>query len=405
MKYLKYVFLLILWILTWLVIARYSTDNFITHYVLNKNIQEHESDYYINKYNRFEDIDGILQNQYYDYSGLDKSIMIEDAVKSYVDGIWDPYTVYMDADTNNSFMDDLEWESDFEWIWAVVSKKDYYILIEELIKDAPAYNAWLKPLDRIVQINWEYVQDLSLNEAVDKMKWKRWTSVFVKIERVIDEDQTEVLEIEIIRDKITIPSLSTKILNVWTKKIWYIEISMIWEETENIFKKEISNLVNQNLDGMIIDLRWNWWWLMNIAVQIVSHFIPKGKLVVESRYAWFSDEFYTSKWYWEFEWMKLVVLVDWLTASAGEIIALALQEQTNATILWTRTFWKWTIQTLHQFSDGASLKYTIWKRFPPSWLTIDKVWITPDIVVEFDSKWYISENIDNQLEEAKSLFK
>lgn len=405
MKYIKYICLLIVWILAWLVIARYSTDNFITHYVLNKNIKEHDSNYYIDKYNRFEDIDWILQNQYYDYSGIDSAIMIEDAIKSYVDWIWDPYTVYMDADTNSGFMQDLEWESDFEWIWAVVSKKDYYILIEEIIKDAPAYKAWLKPMDRIVQINWEYVQDESLDDSVNRMKWEKWTSVNIKIERIDEDGNSNILDFDVIRDEVSVPSLSTKIFNVDKKKIWYLEISMVWEETENIFKKEIPNLVNEKLDWMIIDLRWNWWWLMDIAVLLVSHFIPKWDLVVKSKYAWFADEVYTSKWYWEFEWMKLVVLVDWLTASAGEIMALALQEQVNATILWTKTFGKWTIQTLHQFADWASLKYTIWKRFPPSGLSIDQSWIIPDIIVEFDATWYINNDVDNQLEEAKNLFK
>lgn len=405
MKYIKYICLLLLWIFVWLIIARYSTDNFITRYVLNKNIQEHESTYYIEKYDRFEDIDWILQNQYYDFSGIDSTVMIEDAVKSYVDWIWDPYTVYMDADTNSGFMQDLEWESDFEWIWAVVSKKDYYILVEEVIKDAPAYKAGIKPLDRIVQINWEYVQDESLDDAVNRMKWEKWTTVNIKIERIDEDENSQILEFDVVRDEVLVPSLSTKIFNIWKQKIWYLEVSMVWEETENLFKKEIPNLINEKLDWMIIDLRWNWWWLMDIAVLLVSHFIPKWDLVVKSKYAWFADEVYTSKWYWEFEWMKLVVLVDWLTASAGEIMALALQEQVNATILWTKTFGKWTIQTLHQFPDWASLKYTIGKRFPPSGLSIDHTWITPDVIVEFDASGYVNNDIDNQLEEAKSLFK
>jgi carboxyl-terminal processing protease len=144
--------------------------------------------------------------------------------------------------------------------------------------------------------------------------------------------------------------------------------------------------------------------LMNIAVEIASHFIPKWKLVVQSKYPWFTDEIYNSKWYWEFEWMKVVVLVDWLTASAWEILTLALQEQINATVLGTKTFGKWSIQTLHEFPDGASLKYTIGKRFPPSGLSVDEIGITPDIVVDFDSTWYINDDVDNQLEEAKNLF-
>lgn len=404
MKFLKVICILIIWISIWLFASYFFSDNFqLYSSVYGENLFLVDSNLY--KYSRFEEINKILDSKYYDYNWVDTDLMIEEAVKAYVDGIWDPYTVYMDAETNSGFMSSLEWENNFEWIGAVVSKKDYYVLIEQVIKDAPAYKAWLQPLDRIVQVDWEYVQDESLDESTNRMKWPKWSSVLLKIERVDENGESNVFEVSVIRDEINVPSLSTQVFDVDNKKIWYLEISMVWEETENILRKEISELKNETLDGMIVDLRWNGWWLMDVAVQIVSHFIPKWELVVKSKYAWFADEIYTSKWYWDFEWMKVIVLIDWLTASAGEIMALSLQEQVNATILWTKSFGKGTIQTLHEFDDGASLKYTIWKWFPPSGISIDKIWITPDIVVEFDATWYINDEVDNQLEEAKNLFK
>lgn len=404
MKFLKVICILIIWISIWLFASYFFSDNFqLYSSVYGENLFLVDSNLY--KYSRFEEINKILDSKYYDYNWVDTDLMVEEAVKAYVDGIWDPYTVYMDAETNSGFMSSLEWENNFEWIGAVVSKKDYYVLIEQVIKDAPAYKAWLQPLDRIVQVDWEYVQDESLDESTNRMKWPKWSSVLLKIERVDENGESNVFEVSVIRDEINVPSLSSKVFDVDGKKIWYFEISLVWEETENIFRKEISALKLENFDWIIVDLRWNGGWLMDIAVQIVSHFIPKWELVVKSKYAWFADEIYTSKWYWDFEWMKVIVLIDWLTASAGEIMALALQEQVNATILWTKSFGKGTIQTLHEFNDGASLKYTIWKWFPPSGISIDKIWITPDIVVEFDATWYINDEVDNQLEEAKNLFK
>lgn len=402
MKYFRWIMILLIWVLVWMIISKFATKNLIQEYILNTN--EIDDSYYADKYERFEQVDNILKKQYYEYDEVDHDIMIEEALKAYVNWIGDPYTVYMDAEENSGFVEDLEWESDFEWIWAVVSKKDYYILIEEIIKDAPAYKAWLKPLDRIVKIDDIYVQDETLNESVNRMRWPKWTSVDIVIERV-NGSGSEVIEFSVVRDTINVPSLTTKILNIDEKNIWYIEISLVWEETENIFKREIPWLVKANLSGIIVDLRWNWGWLMNIAVLIASHFVPKWRIIVQSRYEWFTDEAYSSRWYGEFEWMKTVVLVDWLTASAWEIIALALQEQANATILGTQTFGKGTIQTLHDFKNGDSLKYTIWKWFPPSDISIDKIWITPDVVVEFDYTGYVDNDIDNQLEEAKNLFK
>jgi carboxyl-terminal processing protease len=99
----------------------------------------------------------------------------------------------------------------------------------------------------------------------------------------------------------------------------------------------------------------------------------------------------------------LVVLVDWLTASAGEIIALALKEQNWATLVGTQTFGKWSIQTIEDFDDGSSLKYSIGKRYSPSWVNVDKIWITPDFIVDFDSDLMKEKQQDNQLQKAKEI--
>ena len=99
----------------------------------------------------------------------------------------------------------------------------------------------------------------------------------------------------------------------------------------------------------------------------------------------------------------MVVLVDWLTASAGEIIALALQEQIGAKLIWTQTFGKWSIQTMDEFPDGASLKYTVGKRYTPNGENIDITWATPDIIIEFDPDKYVNTAIDMQLEKAKEV--
>ena len=201
-----------------------------------------------------------------------------------------------------------------------------------------------------------------------------------------------------------IPSVSSKVLNIWEKKVWYVEISTIWEETEKLFKLSIKELLDEWIDWMILDLRWNWGGYLDVWVEIASHLIPKWQLVVSAKYRWYSDTNYYSEWYWDLEWMKTVVLVDWLTASAGEIIALALQEQVWATLLWTTTFWKWSIQTIYPFQDWDGIKYTVWARYPPSDISVNEIWAAPDIVVEFDAEAYINYDIDNQLEEAKNLF-
>ncbi len=354
-----------------------------------------------NSYERFDEVLDTLSFLYYDQEKIHTWKMIENALKAYVDALEDPYTSYLDAETNSGFQEDLKWEANFEWIWAIISKKDYYVLVEEVVKDSPAFKAWLLPLDRIVIINEDSTKELSINEAVKQIRWPKWSTVSLRIERINKNETKEVLEKKVIRDTISIPSVSSTILT-WKKTIGYLEISIIGEETENLLKKELLKLKTGNIEGLIIDLRGNWWWLLPIASEIASHFIPINKLVVSSKYKQLGEEEYYSKGY---EWPKvpIIILIDGYTASAGEIIALALQEQIGAKLIWTQSFWKGSIQTMEDFEDGASLKYTIGKRYSPSGKNIDKIWILPDIVIEFDRDLYKEKNIDNQLEKAKEI--
>ena len=337
------------------------------------------------KYERFDTIYNVLQSSYYNIDKLNTGKMLSSALKAYVDAIDDPYTIYMDTETNSGFQEELKWSSDFEGIGAVISKKDYYIQIDEIIKWSPAFLAWLKMLDRIVMIGTWATKGLDVNQAVDKIRGPKWTKVKLTIERVSKTGDKELIEKEITRDKLIIPSVNGKILT-WSNKqtLWYINISIIGEETENLLKKTLTDFTSQKIQGIILDLRGNGWWLLPVSVQIASHFIPKGKLVVSAKYTTFEDEKLLSEWYADYQNIPMVVLVDWLTASAGEIIALALQEQIGAKLIWTQTFGKWSIQTMDEFPDGASLKYTVGKRYTPNGENIDITWATPDIIIDFD---------------------
>lgn len=405
MKIIKSTLLLLFGILIGGIIMKFGPSNIFDDVFKSVDKKESELNYLKDKYERFENLDEILKWWYYDYEKINQEDMIRSAVKAYIDWIDDPYTVYMDADQNSGFLWSLAWEENFEWIGAAVTKKEYYVQIEEVLKESPAMKAWLKPLDRIIAIDTWYVKDETLDESVKRIKGPAWSKVNLTIERYENEDKKNIFDIIIFRDSINLPSVSSEIFEINDKKIWYIEVFLIWEETENIFKKEITKLESEWIDGIILDLRWNGWWLMPIAVEITSHFIPKWELVVSAKYKWYGNENYYSKGFGEFELTKVVVLIDGMTASAGEIIAMALQEQIWAKLLGTNTFGKGTIQTLDEFKDGDSLKYTIWKRFSPSDKNIDWIWIKPDIEIEFDMENYLENNIDNQLEEAKNMFK
>lgn len=351
---------------------------------------------------RFDEIHQILEENYYETGNIHTGKMQDSALKAYVDAIEDPYTMYLDNATNSGFQEELKWSQDFEGIWAVIGKKEYYIIIEELIKWSPAAKGWLYPLDRIIAIDGVSTKDISITDAVTKIRGPKWTKVKLDIERIDKKGSKEILEKDIIRDKLSIPSVKTEIVKKWEKSFAHIIISMIWEETESILKQQLIEIKEKNIDGVILDLRWNWWWILPISVKIASHFIPKDKLVVSSRYKQLGEESFYSEGYSDLEGIPVVVLIDEMTASAWEIIALALQEQINAKIIGKQSFGKGTIQTIYEFNNGTSLKYTIGKRYSPSGKNIDKIGVAPDIQVTFDAEIYKNTNRDTQLEKAIS---
>lgn len=351
---------------------------------------------------RIDQINTILERNYYETESINTGKMQDSALKAYVDGLDDPYTVYLDSSTNSGFQQEIKWQQDFEGIWAVVSKKDYYVQVEELIKDSPAYKAGLFPLDRIVMINTGSVKDLNINDAVSKIRWPKWSIVTLTVERIKKDNSKEIIKKDVIRDKLSIPSVTSKIINNKGKSFAHITISIIWEETENILKQQIESIKQNHIDGIILDLRWNGWGLLPISVEIASHFIPEGELVVSSRYKQLWEENFYSEWYGNLENIPTVVLVDEMTASASEIIALALQEQIGAKIVGKQSFGKWTIQTMYEFNNWTSLKYTIWKRYSPSGKNINKTGILPDVIVDFDLEAYKTTGKDSQLDKAIS---
>ena len=368
----------------------------------NKTIYD-QIEYFIKKYERFEEIQQVLNQEYVDQKLLlsgEKS-MLDSAVKAYVDGLGDPYTTYLDAVEFSGLQHELEWEGQIEGIWAVVGKKEYYIQIEEVIKGSPAFKAGLLPLDRIIMIGTGETKNLTTYEAVSLIRGKKWTKVKFGIERPQNSWENQYLVIEVERDTIDVPSVRSKILTHNNQKIWYIEISIFWEQTNKLLTRAISDSINENVSGIVLDLRGNGGGLLPVAVDLAGHFLEPWTLVVKTDFYTYQKADYRTKGFGELKEFPIVVLIDKMSASASEILALALREQgSNVKILGTSSFWKGTIQTLKDFDDQTSLKYTVGKRFWPQWTSIDKIGITPDIEVAFDMTGYIEKKIDNQLEKA-----
>lgn len=340
----------------------------------------------------------LLDKTYYDKEKLDVKKMQENALKWFIDAIGDPYTVYLTEDENKVFDEWMQGSQEFEGIGAIVTKKEDGILIENVLKGSPAFEAWILPLDLILQIDGEPTGPLWLNEWVELIRWEKWTEVVLTIFR--EGKETTIHDITVTRWEISVPSVEWELIKDEWKNILHLTVSVFWDDTIRVLQRVIKEYSGDTIDWVILDLRWNGWWYLPIAIELASFFLPKNEIVTTAKYTIFDDEVFRSKWYKTFQGIPTVVLIDALSASASEIVASALKERWDATLIWKTTFGKWSIQTIHTNDDDSSLKFTIGKRYTPGNQNIDTIWITPSIEVDLDMELLQEKEIDSQREKA-----
>lgn len=349
---------------------------------------------------RYDEVYQLLNQQFYYTGDIQEDKMSENALKGYIDALGDPYTTYFSTEENKSFNEEMQWSKNFEGIWAVIQKKDDAIMIEEIIKWGPAFKIWLQPLDQIAEISWESTQNMTVNDAVEKIRWPKWTSVDLT---VIKAGSWLIEKITVIRDAISIPSVSAERFDINSKQIVYIELSIFGEDTKDAFEQAVRESGwSDDVDGVILDLRGNGGGYLPKAVDIASFFLKKWATVTTAKYRAYPPELFRSEWYMLFQNKPVVVLTDGMTASASEILAAALREDASAKLVGQKTFGKGSIQTVHDLEDGSSIKLTVGRRYTPSDNNVDKVGLIPDVEIAFDKDAYAS-GTDVQLEKAKEV--
>lgn len=343
----------------------------------------------------FDHIFETLIRYHYDNAKISKEDLIYSAMEWLATGTNDIHTVYFPPLESQNFEDNLSWE--YEWIGAYVEMASPWVVrITSPVPWSPAEKAGIKWWDIILKVDEkEVTKDNSLTEVTSWIKWPTWTTVKLTILRDLEE-----IEIDVYREKITINNLET---NEFYPNIYYIKITSFWAWVSNEFKEVIEDLKTKTgVKKIIIDLRSNGWWYLNEVTEMLSYLVAKDKNVAAIKYVWYNENHY-SKWY---DWIDLskyevVILQNSWTASASEIMIGTLNDYfPNIVIIWENTYWKGSVQTLLEYVDGSSLKYTIAKWY--TWWTetwIDWVWIAPDIELELDIEAY-QEWTDNQLDAA-----
>lgn len=352
-----------------------------------------------NLYQKLEilnDVYSTITNEHYNKENLDEWSMIDWAISWIASGTKDKHTVYFPPLESENFQDALAW--DYEWIWAYVDmEQPWSVRILSPIPWSPSEKAWLKWWDLITKVDWkEITKDNSLNEVITWIKWPKWSTVTLTINR-----KWEILEIKVIRERIIINDIESEVLN-WNT--YYIQIKSFWEHVSDDFKKSLLNLKEQNnINRIVIDLRNNWGWYLTEVAEMLSYFVKEWQTTAIVKYH-DSEKNYTSKWYdlIDFSKYKIVILQNSWTASASEILIWTLKDYyPNIILVWENTFGKWSVQVMKNYIDWSLLKYTIAKWF--TWLTgtwIDWVGIKPTEKIELDLENFNKNWVDNQLNKA-----
>ncbi|AZB43195.1 PDZ domain-containing protein [Bacillus sp. FJAT-42376] len=299
-----------------------------------------------------------LEQKY--YLKTDKQKMIDGAITGMVQSLGDPYSTYMSAEDSKGFNETIS--SSFEGIGAELQEIEGQVMIVSPIKGSPAEKAGLKPKDKIVKVNGKSVKGKTVNDTVALIRGKKGTSVKVGIER----GGSQELEFSITRDEIPIETVYS---SVTKEKIGKIQITTFSERTAADFSKAVKDLEAKQVKGIVIDLRQNPGGLMDEAIRMSEMFIPEGKNILQVENKDGSREAYRSENKNPVT-IPSVVLVDEGTASAGEIMAAALNESADIPLIGEKTFGKGTIQTAESYKDGSSVKFTIAK-----WLTPGGTWV------------------------------
>lgn len=304
----------------------------------------------------------------------DTKELIQGAIRGMVSSL-DPHSSFMAERAFKEMSMDIKGE--FQGVGIQIGIKNAQLTIIAPIEDTPGDRAGLAAGDKILKINDEWTKDLSIEEAVDKMRGPKNTQVRLLIHR---EGWDKPKEFAITRDVIKVKSVKMKMLE---GDIGYVKITQFQGQTGVELEKALKDIEAKGMKKLVLDLRNNPGGILDASVDVSGLFMPKDKLVVylQGRKAVDRKDYLTMSEEAPREY-PVVILVNTGSASASEIVAGALQDSHRALIVGTQTFGKGSVQTVFSLDSGTGLRLTTAKYYTPSGRSIQNVGITPDIEVK-----------------------
>lgn len=317
----------------------------------------------------------IDENFLFDY---DEKQLYDGSLKGMFENLKDPYTAYYTKDEFDKLMESVNGK--YAGIGVAVQASDEgYIKAISVFDESPAKKAGIEVGDYITKVDGESYSADQLEEAVSKIRGNVGEKVKITVLRKNNKDKAEEKEIEVERADVKVDTVDSKVVEKDDKKIGYIKIKEFEDVTKEEFAKELKSLKDQNVDGIVMDLRNNPGGSLDVCLAIADTFLDegiivstvdkKGKEIVEN-----SDK--------EMDKTPMTVLINENSASASEILAGAFKDRGRAKIIGKTSFGKGIVQKLFPLEDGSGVKITISEYFTPNKTKIHKIGVKPDIEVE-----------------------
>jgi carboxyl-terminal processing protease len=313
-----------------------------------------------------------LQENYYK-GPLDPQTLKEGAIKGIAEATGDRFTIFQDTESARRSQTRLS--GSFVGIGIRIELREGVPFIVQPIPEAPAELAGVGPNEFILAVDGVSTKNLSLAEVGEIVRGQPGTEVTLTLRRL---GGTQLRDVTIVRARVVVASVAVKLLD----DIAYMRINMFSSRTPQEVGSAINKLRRQSISHLVIDLRNNFGGLLNASVDVASHFLPRGVLVLrqESR-GEPSLEFRTTSGAHDTE-MSIVVLINGGTASAAEIVAGALQTHGRALLVGEETFGKGSMQELHRLSDGSIIRVTSGIWVTPAGINLGDRGLIPDLEVE-----------------------
>lgn len=321
---------------------------------------------------------GVAALKGYFYEDVENETLVDGALLGLSYSVEDAYTVYMDSDMAENFLEDVE-SDDYTGIGLYITNdpEDNCVTVVSPLSETPAEKAGIVSGDKILEVDGETVSGENIDEVASNLKGKEGTEVKLV---VLKKSTGETQELTLKRAMIKRETVDSKMVD---SEVGYIQITQFGINTYDEFAKQFNELVNKGMQKLVIDLRNNPGGYVEIAVQIADVFIDKGEIVYTMNKNNKKSTYEAEKGAIE---IPIAVLTNEGSASASEILVGALRDYGLAKSIGEKTFGKGVTQIPYQFMDGSILKITNSRYYTPKGVCIDKEGIKPDVEVKMSEE-------------------